>query len=442
MRRVRFFVALALALFAVPAHAFRTAADLPDFVGQEHVRWAQPALRFDISGWLPPGLSGSAVAEAVRRGFSTWTAPQCTSLAFGDTGFRDSAAVPGDGIITIQWIGQGWTDRGFGHAIPATTELLYDVGPSGLWEIVDADIYLNGEQLTWSVSPILDEHDIQAVITHEVGHAIGLLHNCNIDREMGAPVCQPDLAGAVMYPEYQGPSQRTLSADDEEGLCFLYPDADCFGKTCPTGTACTFEGCAVTCDRVVCQVGERCSPRGCTSEPCAPGSCERGCEATCTSPGGADADPCAMHLECYSGHCSMGGYCTATCGDGQGCPTGDTCDHAGALAECVPTADVFGAACSMADDCKTGLCLAEASATPMCTRTCGPGTRTCPDGHTCSAVGDLKVCMPEDESSGCQVGQQRPAGSLWVLVSFAGALVLGTRRRALALEMKGIHRDG
>lgn len=79
----------------------------------------------------------------------------------------------------------------------------------------------NAEYYQWSVdghpSP-LGTRDVQAMLTHEIGHALGLLHNC--DEEAGA--CTPSEAAAVMYPSYRGEAQRVLERDDIDGLCFLY----------------------------------------------------------------------------------------------------------------------------------------------------------------------------------------------------------------------------
>jgi len=83
-------------------------------------------------------------------------------------------------------------------------------------EILDADIALNIKSHTFRVLPVpnSDNHfdDIQNVVTHELGHALGLAHN-------------PDDSKVVMYPSARlgETSKRSLALDDEDGAAALYP---------------------------------------------------------------------------------------------------------------------------------------------------------------------------------------------------------------------------
>lgn len=88
-------------------------------------------------------------------------------------------------------------------------------------EIVDADIVFNGQSHHFRVVDAMakgeqNDHidDIQNTLTHELGHALGLMHN-------------PDDVKVVMYPS-AAPleiSKRLLAQDDKDGLLNLYSTA-------------------------------------------------------------------------------------------------------------------------------------------------------------------------------------------------------------------------
>lgn len=82
-------------------------------------------------------------------------------------------------------------------------------------EIYDADMEINSAGATLSVTDQVPAggFDLLSVITHEAGHFFGIAHATN--------------ASATMFASYKPGSvaQRTLSADDQAGLCAIYPTA-------------------------------------------------------------------------------------------------------------------------------------------------------------------------------------------------------------------------
>jgi peptidoglycan hydrolase-like protein with peptidoglycan-binding domain len=77
-------------------------------------------------------------------------------------------------------------------------------------ENIRADVVLDTEQV-WSTAATTEtgKRDVQTVLLHELGHALGLVHS--------------SLPGAIMLPAPPR-NQRTLAADDRLGISTLYDD--------------------------------------------------------------------------------------------------------------------------------------------------------------------------------------------------------------------------
>ncbi|HRI44051.1 MAG TPA: matrixin family metalloprotease [Fimbriimonadaceae bacterium] len=142
--------------------------------------------------------------------FDTWAAV-CGLFVLGPVmdgmvpGGAPHAIGGGTGDIRIGVIGGFPSSSTLGHAYLPGTEFLY--GPGGT---LTGDVHLNIDK-TWIDDPFDPtgdgDYDLHTVLLHEVGHALGLGHS--------------DVEGSVMYPTYGG-GNRTLSADDIEGIQFIY----------------------------------------------------------------------------------------------------------------------------------------------------------------------------------------------------------------------------
>jgi hypothetical protein len=239
-----------------------------------------------------------ALEDAATEAFRTWTSPTCVRLDARGGGLTAGPGVTGDGALTIEWVERGWSARGYPASRAATTEVLYARDEAGVWRIADADVFLNAVDYEWS-GPTA-KHDLTAVVTHEVGHALGLLHACELEGD--GPACTDAMRDLTMYPAYLGADQRTLAADDIAGICFLYGPGPCegeacgggaFGDACDTGDDCTSRLCLVDgqapfCTEACATGGVACDERW-TCRPvdgrrvCAPPAPASGCAVAATA---------------------------------------------------------------------------------------------------------------------------------------------------------------
>lgn len=100
-----------------------------------------------------------------------------------------------------------WTYHSGDNTLAKTT-VTFDTDTG---EILDADIELNHAYNEFTVGEELVIYDLQSILTHEIGHFIGLDHT-------------PDYS-ATMNAAYE-PSTidlRTLEPDDEDAVCAAYP---------------------------------------------------------------------------------------------------------------------------------------------------------------------------------------------------------------------------
>ncbi len=285
-----------------------------------------------------------------------WTAAPCTALR-ARVGATTSAPAADDGVNGVYFHDVAWPAE-LPAGVVATT--VVHVDGAGFYR--DADIHLNGAQYTFSFDGRPGTIDLGSVLTHELGHALGLGHSLD--------------ARATMYASYPGGGAwRSLEPDDKAGVCSLYPGAGltqgCDALPCPASHVCV----ATTCERrgaiaAVCSPCERvagaCAAAGddarCIDLPLGGLVCGRACAQ--------DAD-CGARFHCVS---------TTTAGDMQ-CVSDDAC----ALG---PDACEKDAECTFGR-CRNGACvgesaLADAGAPPADAATVPPAAGS---SGGCSAQG-------------------------------------------------------
>jgi hypothetical protein len=103
----------------------------------------------------------------------------------------------------------------------ARTSVTFDAETGAL---LDADIEINSLQNEFSTDDVNITNDLQAVLTHEVGHFLGLDHSTAENATMAANY---DLANLGV---------RTLSRDDQAGICSIYSPLMDTEPSCPGDT--------------------------------------------------------------------------------------------------------------------------------------------------------------------------------------------------------------
>jgi len=111
-------------------------------------------------------------------------------------------------IVLVEVIEEGWP---YGASAVGRTTLEFG-STSGT--LLRASIALNAEHFVLGFDTAGDEVDAQAVLTHELGHALGLAHSSTLGATMQAEAEVGYIA-----------ELSTLHEDDEQGLCALYPAA-------------------------------------------------------------------------------------------------------------------------------------------------------------------------------------------------------------------------
>lgn len=258
--RVILVVPLVVAALPLPAAAYvRTVTEAGALS-----HWEAPCVTIEISLGAPPPVSDSqGYFEAASAAGATWSQAaldgvnRCSNVIFTVAQTPDVAGLVGMDYHNRMIFRQAeWcrdpppTDPNEpscydASALAITT--VFQLKTSG--EILDADMEINAKNYDWGDYVTHPEqftpsktHDFQGAVTHELGHVIGLQHTCFSPSQPGevrpvdnkgnpVPDCSldnpPSITQATMYVsvgDYNAEvGLRSLSPDDVQGACDIYP---------------------------------------------------------------------------------------------------------------------------------------------------------------------------------------------------------------------------
>lgn len=205
-------LAVLLLCLAVPPATRLLSLAVPTAAAFERARSEYGASVFWPGGEVPlpeaPPELGPGAQVAAERAFRVWSAVPCGTL-------RVARTVPGPRRVRLALVRGGWS-HGASEAAYTTLDVDRNTG-----EIRGALVELNG---AYSFEGGPGGLDLEQILTHEAGHALGLAHS--FDRQ------------AVMHGGHRpGAPHRPLQPDDIAGICAIYPRSSAGAPGASSGSA-------------------------------------------------------------------------------------------------------------------------------------------------------------------------------------------------------------
>jgi hypothetical protein len=198
-----FIFLVALSLLASRASAYTFIATSDGLVPL----WPSMPVTFWINQSGSPQIANGSEFQAIQAAFQTWQNVATANVSFQYKGTTPVSTVGQDGMSVVTFVDNSVP---IGLETVAATFSFFAADATGSLSIQEADIALS-TSVGFSTSGDPSKYDLQSVVTHEVGHLLGLNHSTLVSSVM-AP-----------YPAAGQLDQRTLSSDDMIGVATLYP---------------------------------------------------------------------------------------------------------------------------------------------------------------------------------------------------------------------------
>jgi hypothetical protein len=189
-------------------------------ISGESLFWSSNCVTFSIQKDAAPkaGVSYADIEASVKRGFVAWTKADCGGkspslrLTLSEPVSCDASEynLKAKNANVIVFRENEWPYEGAEDAL-GLTRVRFDTDVN-VGELFDTDIELNAVSEPLAVGePNANEVDLDSLVTHELGHALGLAHSLD--------------SGSTMLAGYTKGSKnaRTLGDDDVAGVCETYP---------------------------------------------------------------------------------------------------------------------------------------------------------------------------------------------------------------------------
>lgn len=189
---------------------------------EQYLEWRRPCTAIALSASAPSAdLSVDDVYAVLGRSIATWKGVSCegTPIGFDIAILSDQATCEaplyrddGGNANTVLFVSDWAASMNDPGAFAVTT--VWHRRSTG--EILDADMEINERKGPYGICPpagCLDRRtvDLENVITHELGHYLGLAHST----DLGATMFTSAVAGETI--------KRDLADDDIAGICTIYP---------------------------------------------------------------------------------------------------------------------------------------------------------------------------------------------------------------------------
>lgn len=210
------FIALGLAALLWLGSQQREAEAVFTLTGFE---WQSNAANWRFNNNFPSSSGSTAQIQTdMEESADTWRDDVCSFFQFNYLGSTSTTTTAPDGNNAVFYTGAS------GGGTLAVTTSWGTPGPGGVIFFTNFDIRFFGD-VTWDVTPVGGQFDIQGVATHEFGHALGLDHSATSAATMFA----------TTGPGSNSISRRSLEQDDIDGCLFIYGlDPNCGAPQVPS----------------------------------------------------------------------------------------------------------------------------------------------------------------------------------------------------------------